>query len=295
MIDVPAEVAAGDLLCVVSISGGKDSTACALALREAGVPFTMVFADTGWEARETYEHLDYLRQKLGPIATVGVPGGMIAKIRNRAGFPARMQRWCTRELKIEPLRAHHDQIEATSGQETVCVMGIRSAESKSRAKMLAFEDEPAGERRWGGWLWRPILSWSIDDVLAIHHRHGIVVNPLYRLGHSRVGCYPCIYARKEEVRVIAEHNPLRIDEIRDLEAEVSAQRAERNAVEPGRYAHPIGTFFQGRARSGVLPIDTVVAWSRTEHGGRQYPLLAPVPTEGCARWGMCDPPSEDDE
>src|SRR5208337_2449618 len=103
-IEVPELVRDGSLVAVVSVSGGKDSTACALALREAGVRYRMVFADTGWEAAETYAHLDHLRVKLGPIDVVGVEGGMTAKIRQRAGFPARMQRWCTRELKLAPLR-----------------------------------------------------------------------------------------------------------------------------------------------------------------------------------------------
>jgi 3'-phosphoadenosine 5'-phosphosulfate sulfotransferase (PAPS reductase)/FAD synthetase len=292
-IVVPDLIASGDVACVVSISGGKDSTACALALREVGVSFRMVFADTGWEAPETYAHLDHLRERLGPIDVVGVPGGMVAKIRARAGFPARMQRWCTRELKIEPLRAYHDRLEAEVGVETACVMGVRADESEARAKLSVWEDEPAGNRSWGGWIWRPILHWSVEDVLAIHHRHGVSVNPLYRLGHSRVGCYPCIFANKEQVRLLAEHAPARIDEIRALEAEIVSERARRNAETPGRYRHVAGSFFQSNAGSGFTPIDEVVAWSRTERGGRQLPLLPPAPTGGCVMWGMCDPPTAD--
>jgi 3'-phosphoadenosine 5'-phosphosulfate sulfotransferase (PAPS reductase)/FAD synthetase len=295
-IVVPEIVATGSLLAVVSVSGGKDSTACALALREAAVPFRMVFADTGWEAPETYAHLDHLRAKLGPIDVVGSSrGGMVAKIRSRAGFPARMQRWCTRELKIEPLRKYHDAIEAAEDMETVCVMGVRAQESAARAQMAVFEDDPPGALSWGGWLWRPILTWSVADVLAIHHRHGVQVNPLYQRGHDRVGCYPCIFARKEEVRLVAQHMPERIDEIRELERETTEERARRNVETPGRYAHAIGTFFQGRGedgRNGALAIDRVVEWSRTDHGGRQLPLLAPVPVGGCMRWGMCEPPTE---
>lgn len=169
MIALPDQLAG--LPLIVSVSGGKDSTACALALREAEIPYTMVFADTGWEAPETYDHLDMLMKRLGSIDVVGTPGGMVAKIRARAGFPARMQRWCTRELKINPLRAYHD----ACGDDTVSVVGVRAAESESRSRMCEVEDD----EQWGGWLWRPILRWSVEDVLAIHHRHGIEVNPLY--------------------------------------------------------------------------------------------------------------------
>jgi 3'-phosphoadenosine 5'-phosphosulfate sulfotransferase (PAPS reductase)/FAD synthetase len=37
---------------VVSASGGKDSTATILAMREAEIPCRYVFADTGWEEPE---------------------------------------------------------------------------------------------------------------------------------------------------------------------------------------------------------------------------------------------------
>lgn len=217
---------------------------------------------------------------------------MADKIRRRAGFPARMQRWCTRELKIEPLRAYHDRVELETGRETVCVMGIRADESDARAKLAVFEDEPAGRRQWGGWLWRPILSWSAEESYAIHHRHGVSINPLYKSGHDRVGCYPCIYARKEEIRLVAEYAPGRIDEIRELEAETTSLRAARNEEEPGRYKYTAGTYFQSRTSDdGTVPIDEVVAWSRTERGGRQLPLLAPVPEGGCMQYGLCEAPA----
>lgn len=286
MITIPEQVRG--LVPVVSLSGGKDSAAAALALREAGLDFRLVFADTGWEAPETYAHLDVLERHLGAIARVGHPGGMVDKIRHRAGFPARLQRWCTRELKIKPLRAWHEELEAREGVETVCVVGVRAEESERRAKMAAFEDD----EMWGGWMWRPILSWPVADVVAIHHRHGIPMHPHYLRGHGRVGCWPCIYSSKEELRLLAEHDPARIDQIRDLEAEVTALRAERNAEKPGRYAHGQATFFQTRTPGTVMDIDAVVTWARTDKGGRQLPLLDPDPTGGCFRWGMCEPPTE---
>lgn len=283
-IELPTEIAG--LALVVSASGGKDSTAAMLALREAGMPFRAVFADTQWEAPETYAYLDTLRQRLGiAIDVVGVPGGMRAKIERRAGFPARKQRWCTRELKIEPLRGYHDAVELETGTETVCVVGERAGESPARAAKPELEDEPAGDRKWGGWIWRPLLRWSVDDVVAIHTRHGVPMNPLYHRGHNRVGCYPCIYATKEDLRLVAEHAPERIAEIRELEDAVSSLRVERNAETPGRYKWPRGTYFQHRmADDGCMPIDEAVAWSRTSRGGRQLPMFEEPPTGGCMSW-----------
>lgn len=263
-----------------------------LALVEAGIEFRAVFADTGWEAPETYAYLDLLRTRIGPIDVVRAaskgdgsePSAMVDRIRYRAGFPARMQRWCTSELKIEPLRAYHDAL----GVETVSAVGIRADESSSRSRMVELDDDS----EWGGWIWRPLLRWSVEDVLEIHRRHGVPVNPLYQRGHDRVGCYPCIFARKEEIRLVADHAPDRITQIRELEQEATKLRAERNAATPGRYSYEVASFFQTRTRDGgSMPIDDVVAWSRTARGGK-LPLLLDVPTGGCFRWGLCEKPTE---
>jgi 3'-phosphoadenosine 5'-phosphosulfate sulfotransferase (PAPS reductase)/FAD synthetase len=231
---------------VLSVSGGKDSTASILALREANIPARYVFADTGWELPPTYDYLGTLERLLGiTIDRVGVPGGMVAKIRHRAGFASRMQRWCTRELKVFPLQAYHQAIRDTEGLDTLSVTGMRAEESEERAKLAEYEFD----KRWGGYVWRPLLRWTVADVLAIHNRHNIPVNPLYKLGFSRVGCGPCgPYASKEDIRLWALHFPKRVDEVEALERECVDSRVERNAERPGRYAYPDdATYFQARA------------------------------------------------
>lgn len=301
-IQVPDLVASGDYEVIVSLSGGKDSVATSLSLREAGVKHRLVFADTGWEAKETYAHLDMLRGSLGPIDVVGVDGGMVAKIRHRAVFPARMQRWCTRELKINPLKKYHEAVEKETGRESICAVGVRALESEARSKLPAWEDDA----EWGGWMWRPIIDWTVENVIEIHRRHGVPMNPLYHMGFDRVGCFPCIFARKEEIKLLAKHAPERVDEIRALEIEATAMRAQRNAehraayeAEGGkpeaykpRYTYAQASFFLGDTpeETQTMTIDRVVEWSRTERGGRQLSLLPQPPSGGCFRWGVCEPP-----
>lgn len=282
-----------DSVFIVSVSGGKDSTATVLALREAEIHARYVFSDTGWEAPETYEYLDTLTRVLGiTIDRVGVPGGMLAKIEQRAGFPARMQRWCTRELKVLPIREYHDRVGAETDADTVSVTGIRAEESSRRAAMPAFEYD----ERWGGYVWRPLMDWAVSDVLAIHHRHGVPIHPLYRVGFSRVGCWPCIYSNKADVKLWAETDPQAVENLADLERATTAERARRNAEEPGRYKHPQATYFQSRVQNhdgtySPMTVREVVAWARTDRGGRQLPLVQEQPDTGCFRWGLCDAPS----
>ena len=285
-LKIPEEGAG--LTVVASVSGGKDSTALILALREAEIPARYVFADTQWEAPETYDYLDLLRAKLGiEIDVVGAEGGMMGRARHRAGFPGRTQRFCTRELKLEPLRAYHDDLINATGVETINAVGIRGQESTSRAAMSEWADEQEGAHAWGGYVWRPLIAWTVADVIALHIHHGVPMNPLYHLGFDRVGCFPCIYANKSELRLLAEKYPGRIDDLRAAEVEITGVRHQRNLDKPGRYAHEDAAFFQTTAK-GYTGIDKVIEWARTDTGGKQWPLFPPPPRGGCMRWGLCE-------
>ncbi len=202
-----------------------------------------------------------------------------------------MQRFCTRELKIEPLREWHDKLIEEHGLETISAMGVRAQESAKRAQMPAWEDD----QLWGGFVWRPLIAWTVEDVIRMHIKYSVPMNPLYHEGFDRVGCHPCIFENKEGIRLMAEKRPQRIDVVREAEREVTEIRRQRNIEKPGRYTHDEATFFQ-TIRQGFSGIDQVVAWARTEHGGKQLPLLAPAPRGGCMRWGLCEtPPSDDDK
>lgn len=221
---------------------------------------------------------------------------MAAKAQERAGFPSRMARWCTQELKVFPLQEYRKQIERL-GFETVTITGIRHEEgtaSNKRGSMLELEDD----EQWGGWMWRPILKWTIADVIGIHHRHNIPVNPLYQRGHSRVGCYPCIMSTKQDIRLVAQYSPERINTIRELELAATQERHNRNQAKPGRYKHPNATFFMTVERNnsesnGTYTIDKIVEWAQTERGGKQLPLIQSAPDGGCFKWGICDAPHAD--
>lgn len=286
---------------VVNVSGGKDSAGVVLALREASIPVhSYVFADTLWEHEATPEHIETMERVLGiTVVRVGFPGGMEARARYRAGFPSRAGRWCTGELKVAPINDHVASVARATGKDVAIVVGNRAAESTARALQPEVEWEPerpspiapaSGHPPLiGHYVWRPIQAWTVEDVLRAHHRHNLPMNPLYHMGHDRVGCYPCIFASKEEIRLIAQNAPRRIALIAELEREFTKLRAERNKEEPGRYAHPKATFFMGRNSWDPSPsIERVVEWSRTTRGGRQLTLLQEPPEGGCYRWGLCE-------
>ena len=94
-----------------------------------------------------------------------------------------------------------DSCEADGDPVLSCV-GIRWDESAKRAAMDAYDVSIFKGHEIE--IWRPLLAWTNQDVIDIHHRHGLRPNPLYVAGAERVGCWPCIYSRKSEIRMIAE-------------------------------------------------------------------------------------------
>lgn len=320
---------------ILSCSGGKDSTATGLVLKELGIPFQAIFCDTGWEHQDTYRYLrEDLPGILGPITWLRCDAPWPDKIRlpmlrrenvctkeeieqaeraealrmrpileahavaieqllevnfsplvrralTKATMPARVLRWCTQELKFFPARDFLATLD-----DPINVVGIRHEESKARSEMPEWERDEGLDCD----VWRPIIRFTLDDVIAIHKRHGVTPNPLYLKNASRVGCYPCIFSRKFEISVLDDR---RIEAIRMLEAAV-AELAEVRIRRAGNTPeHLPPTFFQSEEAnpdgSYAWPIDEVIAWSRSTPRGPRKGLPPLMPRDaGCMRWGLCD-------
>lgn len=262
---------------IVSLSGGKDSVALWLWARRTGLDPVAVYADTGWEWDGHSAHLDELERLVGPIHRIAPVESFDDVVRRKKTFPSRVRKWCTEELKLKPFRGWLDSFRDSAGVDVRVLVGVRREESAKRA-------DPARtpEREWSDFydceVWRPILEWTVEDVIREHAAAGVPMHPLYFEGADQVGCFPCVNASKAELAMVARLSPDRIDRIRTLESELDCtmftrdRRAEK-ARSGGASVEPIG-------------IDEVVAWARTERGGRQLALLQP--RSGCARWGICE-------
>jgi 3'-phosphoadenosine 5'-phosphosulfate sulfotransferase (PAPS reductase)/FAD synthetase len=277
------------------VSGGKDSTAMCLYLRENGIPYTAVFVDTGWEAEETYTYLrEVLPKHIGTITWISADNQMEDLIVRKSLFPSRVIRFCTRELKIQPLKKYFETL--TFDDDFVNAVGIRRGESAARAKMDEWEWSDGFDCE----TWRPLLQFTEQDVIDMHRKHDVTPNPLYLKGASRVGCFPCIFARKNEIRFIAENYPERISRIKRLE-DTLARKMEEQAEAKGEKPKYLPTFFQAKSSGsagnadGSFPIEDVVQWSKTAHGGRQFELFsADEKDAGCMRWGLCETNIDDE-
>jgi len=205
----------------IGVSGGKDSTALLLwAIHESGYErdsLRVSFCDTGNEHELTYEQVGYLSDYceangVRPIQWLYPNLDFYALAKKKGRFPSAKARFCTEHLKLVPFKAYV-QWYVDGGHEVLLHSGVRANESEGRSKL-----RERGTNSYTGLPERrPLISWTIDDVWAIHERYGVRRNPLYEMGMSRVGCMPCVMSRKGEMAKIAETFPDRIDVIRETE------------------------------------------------------------------------------
>ncbi|MFQ2659150.1 phosphoadenosine phosphosulfate reductase family protein [Aeromonas caviae] len=207
-------------------------------------------------------------------------------------FPSAMARFCTEELKRNPMQQQvlFPLLEDHDTEEVWCWQGVRADESTSRSK-LPEKDEV----RDGLINYRPILTWTAQDVFEFHRKHGVKWNPLYEQGLSRVGCMPCIMCRKDELREIANRWPEEIERVAEWERLVSmASKRGASSFYGPRVAgggQSIEMMTHEEAQE-LLNINRVIEWSMTGRGGKTFDMFARLgPEVGCSSaYGLCDNP-----
>lgn len=180
---------------VCGISGGKDSSALAVYLRDLVPDMEYFFCDTGAELPETYEYLNRLEVALGkPIARLNAARGFDHWFEvYRGALPSPQMRWCTKNMKIKPLEAWIGDDPAVS------YVAIRSDESNRKGYVST---KPNIEARF------PFVEDGIDHegVLKILEDAGLGL-PTYYEWRTRSGCYFCFFQRKAEWIGLADRHP----------------------------------------------------------------------------------------
>ena len=229
-----------DVLHVVSVSGGKDSTALALLMVERGLPIDVaIYADTGMEFPEMETHIakldDYLYRERGIHITklknprsfewymFEEPKQKPKTLENRArlgitpygnGWPGMTVRWCTGQLKEHLIRK---ELTRMKGDKTVIqYIGI-AADEAWRCK----------EHRY------PLVEWGITEAEALQvcYDRGFDFGGLYQI-YRRASCWCCPLQRIDELRKLRHHHPELWARLLDMDNRAMAQFG------PG----PLGTF-----------------------------------------------------
>ena len=180
---------------VCGISGGKDSSALAVYMRDRVPEMEYFFCDTGAELPETYDYLNRLEAVLGkPIARLNPDRGFDHWFEVfRGALPSPQMRWCTRNMKIKPLEAWIGDSAAVS------YVAIRSDEASRKGYISTKRNITTRF---------PFVEDDIDhaDVLTILENAGVGL-PGYYEWRTRSGCYFCFYQRKAEWVGLAERHP----------------------------------------------------------------------------------------
>jgi hypothetical protein len=180
---------------ILSISGGKDSAALAIYMRDKVPDMEYIFCDTEKELPETYEYLAKLELVLGkPIRILKNDGRGFDHYLDlyRGYLPSPGMRWCTRHLKLEPFEKYVGDDEVES------YVGIRADEDREGYISTKPNIKPMF----------PFKEDGIEylDVVRILEDAGIGL-PSYRKWRSRSGCYFCFFQQKIEWVGLLENHP----------------------------------------------------------------------------------------
>ena len=208
---------------ICGISGGKDSSALAVYMRDRVPQMEYFFCDTGAELPETYDYLGKLETALGkPITRLNARKGFDHWFEvYRGALPSPQMRWCTKKMKIEPLE------EWVGDDAAISYVAIRADESGRKGYVST---KPNIEAVF------PFVEDGIahDDVLRILQDAGIGL-PDYYQWRTRSGCYFCFYQRKAEWVGLADRHPDLWDRAVAIEQKVMKDAGTDGDASFGKY------------------------------------------------------------
>lgn len=204
---------------VLGLSGGKDSAALAVYMRQyhPEIDVEYFFTDTGKELPEVYEFLGRLEGVLGkPVQRLNPDRDFDFWLKQYNTFlPSAQTRWCTRQLKLRPFEQWVKPM-LDDGQTVYSYVAIRSDEeyregyaSKDKNLIVKLPFKEAGIDKPG--------------VMEILEGSGLGL-PKYYDWRSRSGCTFCFFQQKIEWVRLMDRHP---------EAFEEAKTYEKTAVDNG--------------------------------------------------------------
>lgn len=209
----------GNEMHVLGLSGGRDSAALAVYMRQhhPDIEIEYFFTDTGKELPEVYEYLGRLEGFLGQrIRKLNPDRDFDFWLKQYNDFlPSAQTRWCTRQLKLRPFEQWVRPL-LEEGKRIYSYVAIRGDEeyregysSKDENLIIKLPFKEAGIDKAG--------------VLDILEGAGLGL-PHYYSWRTRSGCTFCFFQQKIEWVRLMERHP---------EAFEEAKAYEKNAVDHG--------------------------------------------------------------
>ncbi len=185
----------------VSYSGGKDSLATLLLVRDSVAGFDILFADTGLEFQETVENVKDTARELSLPLKIHSSGDSFWQSIDNFGPPTVEARWC---CKVCKLGAITQVIEKNYENGCLTFIGQRKYESEIRANSEHIWKNPWVGNQIGA---TPIQNWTALHVWLFLFRKKAKYNPLYEEGFDRIGCWLCPSASMADFVRLSQIHP----------------------------------------------------------------------------------------
>ena len=275
----------------VAYSGGKDSTATVAfvtwAVTSGAVPapesLHIMYADTRMELpplqQAALRILDGLSAQ-GYSTQVVLPRMddrfYVYMLGRGVPAPSNTFRWCTPQLKIEPMHAALAELRQQTGEKLLMLTGVRLGESAARDQRIAVSCSKDSGECGQGWFQvatpeavadtlAPLLHWRLchvfDWLYFENDKHGLDttgIAAVYGEDEIRTGCVACNLASRDNAleRLLrqdewAHLRPLL--ELRELYAELKMAKYRKRKSEPE--LRQDGTFARNVQRLGPLIMD----------------------------------------
>ena len=272
----------------LTYSGGKDSTATVAfvtwAIRTGAVPapesLHVLYADTRME-------LPPLQQAalriMGDLQAYGYNTQVVLPAMDDRFYvymlgrgvppPSNTFRWCTPQIKVEPIQAALSSLRQQAGQKLLMLTGVRLGESAARDQRIAVSCSKDSGECGQGWFQvatpaaiadtlAPLLHWRLchvfDWLYFEQERHGVDtsgVAAVYGDDDIRTGCVACNLASRDNalerlLRQVAWQHLRPLLELRELYAELKMAKNRKRKSEPE--LRQDGTFAVNVQRLGPL-------------------------------------------
>ena len=190
---------------ILSLSGGKDSTALAIYLRDRVPNMEYIFHDTGKELPDTLDYIERLEAYLGKrVVRTTTREDFDDVLRTKGGMlPSNKRRWCTELLKLKPFETY------IGDEPCINYVGIRADEDR-----IGYVSHKPNIK-----AVFPFREDGIDyeGVVSILEDAGLGMPPYTSWGRTRSGCFFCFYQQKIEWVRLKQHYPERFEEAKGYE------------------------------------------------------------------------------
>lgn len=214
---------------VVGMSGGADSTVLALFVAAYLAPIypniRYIFTDTGAEPASCYQTLDKVEALINcKIDRVEPEYDLFQLIDKYNGFlPSGQARYCTKSLKIEPLKKYMAALPGDHG--FISLAGIRYDEADRDGITFQYSMESEAVAAF------PFVDLQITKAMVFDVLDRSVGIPSTYKYRGRSGCFSCFFQRTAEIVPMLENDPQNFAKTESYE-KLTDQDHERWSVIP---------------------------------------------------------------